>query len=74
MLRFPGQSSNLLHSSDRSRCSDNAGTLAHWATRELLMYSFKSIKSSLGIRKGMHNEDIRVVEEFLSWLSSNKPD
>ena len=33
--KFPGQGSNLCHSSDPSQCSDNARSLTHWATREL---------------------------------------
>ena len=36
MWKFPGQGSNSCHSSDPSHSSDNAGSLAFWATRELL--------------------------------------
>ena len=32
---FPGQGSNLSHSSDPSHCSDSARSLTHCATREL---------------------------------------
>ena len=40
MWRFLGQGSNPSHGSDLSRCSDNAGSLAHHSTRELLGLSF----------------------------------
>ena len=33
--KIPGQGSKLHHSSNPSCCSDNAGSLTHWATREL---------------------------------------
>ena len=36
MQKFPGQGSNLSHSSNPSHCSDNNGYLTHWATQELL--------------------------------------
>ena len=36
MWKFPGQGSNTQHSSDTSHCSDNARSLTHCATRELL--------------------------------------
>ena len=36
MRKFWGQGSNLHHSSDLKHCSDNARSLARWATRELL--------------------------------------
>ena len=32
MWKFPGQGSNLYHSSNQSRSSDNAGSLTSWAT------------------------------------------
>ena len=35
MWKFLGQVFNLSHSSNLSCCSDNAGSLIHWATREL---------------------------------------
>ena len=38
MLKFPGQGSDSSHSSDPSHCSDNARSLIHWATRELLQH------------------------------------
>jgi len=34
--KFPGQELNLYHRSGQSHCSDNAGSLTHCATRELL--------------------------------------
>ena len=40
MLKLPGQTQNLCHSSDPSHGSDNAGSLSHWATRELLLFFF----------------------------------
>ena len=33
--KFPSQGSNPHHCSNPSYCSDNAGSLTHWATREL---------------------------------------
>ena len=36
MQKFLGQGSNLLHSSNLSHSSDNAGSLTYWAIRELL--------------------------------------
>ena len=33
--KFPGQGLNPIHSSNPSRCSDNNGSLIHWATTEL---------------------------------------
>ena len=36
MWKFPGQGSNPCHSNDPSSCSDNARSLTHCATRELL--------------------------------------
>ena len=41
MQKFPGQGSNMHHSSHLSSCSDNAGSLTHWATREHLNLFFK---------------------------------
>lgn len=35
MWKFPGQGSNLHHGSNPSCYSDKAGSLAHWATKEL---------------------------------------
>ena len=35
MWKFPDQELNSHHSSDPSHCSDNAGSLIHWATTEL---------------------------------------
>ena len=43
--KFLGQGSNPCHISHPSQSSDNAGSLSHWATRELLnvlIYFFKS--------------------------------
>ena len=39
MWKFPGQGSNLCHSSDPSGCSDNTGSLTH-TTRELIFFYF----------------------------------
>ena len=36
MWKFQDQGSNSCHSSSQSHSSDNAGSLTHWATRELL--------------------------------------
>ena len=36
MQNFLGQGLNLCYSSDLSHSSDNAGSLTHWASRELL--------------------------------------
>ena len=36
MWKFPGQGSNLCHSSDPRHSSGNARSLTHWATREFL--------------------------------------
>ena len=36
MWKFPGQGSNPHHSSTQSHGSDNARSLNHWATKELL--------------------------------------
>ena len=48
--KFPCQGLNLSHSRDLSHFSDNAGSLTHCATRELLIfYPFKS--SSLTLLK-----------------------
>ena len=38
--KFPGQVSNLQHSSNLSHCSDHARSLTHGATRELLEQQF----------------------------------
>ena len=38
MWKIPGQGSNPGHSSDLSHCTDNAGSLTHCATKELLMW------------------------------------
>ena len=35
MQKFPGQGSNPCHNGDLSHSSDNAGSLTHWAIREL---------------------------------------
>ena len=43
MWKFPGQGSNLRHSSNSSQDSDNAGCLTRWATRAL-QYLFVKIK------------------------------
>lgn len=37
MWKFPGQESNLCHSSEPSRCSDITGYITRCATRELLI-------------------------------------
>ena len=42
MWKFPGQGLNPCHSSDPGHCSDNAGTLTHWATKEFLNTYFKN--------------------------------
>ena len=42
--QFPGQGSNLHHSSDLSRCSDNTGSLTYCATRELLRAALRGFK------------------------------
>ena len=39
--KFPGQRSNLRHSSNRSHCSDNAGPLIQSTIRELLESLFQ---------------------------------
>ena len=39
--KFQSQRSNPHHSSDLIHGSDNAGSLTHWATRELLSHYFK---------------------------------
>ena len=38
--KFPGQESNLCHSSHESHSSDSARSLTYRATRELLQYSY----------------------------------
>ena len=40
MWMFPGQGLNLSLNSDWSHCSDNAGSLTHFTTRELLVIVF----------------------------------
>ena len=40
MWKFPGQGSNLCHSSSLGCSSDHAGSLTHCTTRELLMVTF----------------------------------
>ena len=53
MQKFPGPGSNLHHSCNQSHNSDNAGSLIHWATRELCHLTFLSF-SSLSITS--HND------------------
>ena len=45
MWNFQGQGSKPSHSSNSSNSSDNAGSLTHWATRELR--SFKNLKNEI---------------------------
>ena len=40
MWKFPGQGSNLSHSSDPNHSSDNARSLTHYPTRELPLKAF----------------------------------
>ena len=40
MWKFPGQVSNLCHSSNLSHCSDNTGFLACYTEREFLDFIF----------------------------------
>ena len=46
MQKFLGQGLNLCYSSDLSHSSDNAGSITHCTTRELLI--FLLIKNKLG--------------------------
>ena len=43
--KFQGQGANLHHSSDQSHSSDNAGSLTHGATRELLKLMLLFLKN-----------------------------
>ena len=47
MQKFPGQGWNPCHSSDLNHCSDNAGSLNHWATGELPALGFGIDKACL---------------------------
>lgn len=47
MWKFPSQRSNPCHSNDPSCCSDNAGSLTHYTTRELQACFFFKPTSTL---------------------------
>ena len=46
MHKFLGQGLNLCHSSDLSHCSNSAGSLTHWTTRELPEYYSSMVSDS----------------------------
>ena len=58
MQKFLSQGSNPHQSSDPSRCSDNAGSLTHWATRRLL--DIDDFKQNLSVHS--HGYVQRIVE------------
>ena len=49
MWKFLGQGSNPCHSSNQSYNSDNAGSLSHWATGELLSRNLLRYEQFLAI-------------------------
>lgn len=40
MWKFPSQKLNSCHSSNQSRCRDNARSLIHYVTREIPVHNF----------------------------------
>ena len=62
MWKFPSQGSNPYHSSSLSHCSDNTGSLTHWAMWEILLFCFTS--SSLYIWQ-YHMDSITVAFYYL---------
>ena len=57
MQKFLGQGLNPHHSSDLSQCSDNTGSLTHWATRKLWEGLFFKAKTLMGLG-GWSNKDV----------------
>ena len=53
MWKFPGQASNLHHSSDLSRCSDHTGSLTPCTTREILIVFWSSLYDVIPLSIGV---------------------
>ena len=67
MWRFPGQGSNLSYSSNLSHNSDNARSLTHWATTELLILVALKVLSCFTKKKCADGSD-----GVLLWFSGLK--
>ena len=76
MWKILGQGLNLNHSNNLCHCSDNARSLTHWATRELLSsfsYQPQSLKwmGIAGLRSWLKDEkENRAIEQDAGWGSN----
>ena len=67
-----GQALNLHYSSDLSHCSENAGSLIHWATRELPRADFCGSREGIGFHMRMRSRDIYTISRYCDMLNVGK--